>query len=88
MPKVEERLASVEPEVARLKVRSNEENRQPWWERIRGTFKEDPDYDEAMRLRPCDAQAPPNYAAARRFPDRLVAERCTPSIQRQLAPAM
>lgn len=23
---------------------------QPWWQRIRGTFKDDPAYDEAMRL--------------------------------------
>lgn len=22
----------------------------PWWEKITGTFKDDPEYDEAMRL--------------------------------------
>jgi uncharacterized small protein (DUF1192 family) len=52
MPSVEERLASLEEEVARLKAaKSNDEaNALPWWEKIRGTFKDDPDYAEAMRL--------------------------------------
>ncbi len=52
MPNVEERLASLEEEVARLKARTNcdQTNSAPWWERIRGNFKDDQDYDEAMRL--------------------------------------
>ena len=52
MPTVEERLASLEEEVARLKAAksTDEANALPWWEKIRGTFKDDPDYDEAMRL--------------------------------------
>ena len=52
MPTVEERLTRLEEEVARLKEanKGGEANAPPWWERIRGTFKDDPDYDEAMRL--------------------------------------
>ena len=52
MPPVEERLARLEEEVARLKAaRSTDEaNALPWWKETRGTFKHDPDYDEAMRL--------------------------------------
>jgi hypothetical protein len=54
MPTVtlEERVAALETEVARLKQeRANEAQPQkPWWEQIRGTFKNDPDYMEAMRL--------------------------------------
>jgi hypothetical protein len=49
---LEERVAVLEAEVARLKqeraaaVGANK----PWWEEIRGTFKDDPHYAEAMRL--------------------------------------
>lgn len=52
MPTIEERLARLEEEVARLKQarKSDKANALPWWERIRGTFRDDPDYDEAMRL--------------------------------------
>ena len=52
MPTVEERLTRLEEEVARLKgaKKSGEANALPWWEKIRGSFKDDPDYDEAMRL--------------------------------------
>jgi len=52
MPTVEERLASQEEEVARLKAAASkgEENVQSWWKKIRGTFKDGPDCDEAMRL--------------------------------------
>ena len=52
MPTVEERLANLENEVARLKEarKSDQASTLPWWERIRGTFKDDPDYDEAMQL--------------------------------------
>jgi hypothetical protein len=52
VPTIEERLASIEEEVALLKATKNgvDTNEQPWYERIRGTFKDDPDYDEAMRL--------------------------------------
>ena len=51
-PTIEERLAALEAEVARLKqttfAPAHEDK--PWWEEIRGQFKDDPAYDEAMRL--------------------------------------
>ena len=51
MPEVEERLARLEAEVQELKAeRGATTAKSPWWERIRGTFRNDPAYDEAMRL--------------------------------------
>jgi hypothetical protein len=50
---LEERVATLELEVARLKRQLTEEHQQntiPWWEKIYGTFKDDPYYEEAMRL--------------------------------------
>lgn len=50
---VEERLATLETEVAGLKKRLETQKAPtavPWWEQIRGTFKDDPLFDEAMRL--------------------------------------
>ena len=48
---LEERVATLEAEVARLKrERSGPETAEPWWRAIRGTFKNDPDYKEATRL--------------------------------------
>ena len=50
---VEERLAALEAEVAQLKERleaEHPESKVPWWERRFGAFKDDPLYDEAMRL--------------------------------------
>ena len=49
---LEERVAALESEVARLKQeRANEAPpKKPWWEEIRGTFKDDTAYQEAMRL--------------------------------------
>ena len=51
---IEERLTAVETELQTLK-QEKEQNKQqdkaiPWWEQIRGGFKDDPMYDEAMRL--------------------------------------
>lgn len=51
---IEERLAAVETELQQLK-QEKEQNKQqdkaiPWWAQIRGQFKDDPMYDEAMRL--------------------------------------
>ena len=56
MPKqLEERVAFLEAEVARLiDIIENssfaEQPALPWWEKIAGTFADDPMYDEAMRL--------------------------------------
>ena len=50
---LEERLTAVEAEVRQLKQvekTGKSEDDLPWWEKIRGKFKDDPMYDEAMRL--------------------------------------
>ena len=53
MPSVplEQRVATLEVEVATLKRKLAErETSPPWWEQIVGTFENDPIYDHAMRL--------------------------------------
>jgi len=49
---LEERVAALEAEVAQLKREQQgvAEMPLPWWERRFGAFKDDPIYDEAMRL--------------------------------------
>jgi hypothetical protein len=50
---IEERLAHLEAEVASLKnkVETNSPSTSiPWWEKIAGTFADNPAYDEAMEL--------------------------------------
>lgn len=51
---LEERLTAVETKLEQLereKQQNKEQNQAtPWWEQIRGQFKDDPDYLEAMRL--------------------------------------
>jgi hypothetical protein len=49
---LEDRVAALEIEVARLKQeRTNAAQADvPWWEQRFGAFKDDPAYDEAMRL--------------------------------------
>ncbi len=47
---LEERVAYLEAEVARLKNKVEGDSSRPWWEKITGTFADDPAYDEAMRL--------------------------------------
>jgi hypothetical protein len=42
---LELRVAALEAEMERLKAQN-----QPWWEKISGTFDDDPIYDEAMAL--------------------------------------
>ena len=49
---IEKRLAALEEELARLKskVEGIETASKPWWERIAGTFENDPIYEQAMEL--------------------------------------
>jgi hypothetical protein len=48
---IEERLAHLEIEVAKLKNKVDRDlSSCPWWEKIVGTFVDNPAYDEAMRL--------------------------------------
>ncbi|MGI4787833.1 MAG: hypothetical protein ACRYFS_03180 [Janthinobacterium lividum] len=50
---IEERLTAVETELQQLKqARASDKpgNAVPWWEQIRGQFKDDPHYMEAMRM--------------------------------------
>ena len=61
---MEERVAALEAEVARLKeaLPRGAAAQKPWWEEIRGTFKDDPHYEEAMRLgREWRASQKPEY---------------------------
>lgn len=50
--KIEQRLAALEAEVADLKQKlaAPQPESKPWWEKIVGTFADDPDFLEAMRL--------------------------------------
>ncbi len=48
---LEERVALLEAEVARLKNKvESDSSSKPWWERITGTFADNPAYNEAMKL--------------------------------------
>ena len=50
---IEKRIAVLETEVASLKnkvEKKDDKNQIPWYEKIAGTFADDPIYDEAMRL--------------------------------------
>lgn len=48
---IEERVAALEDKVAKLTGEAVETKPEmPWWETITGTFKDDPEYNEAMRL--------------------------------------
>lgn len=54
---LEERLAAVETKLRQIEQAKEQvsapnapESVIPWWERIRGQFKDDPHYLEAMRL--------------------------------------
>ena len=63
MPTLEERVRELEQKVAQLsaeKAKATEEK--PWWELWSGIFKDDPDFDEAVRLRAEYRKAQPNAA--------------------------
>jgi hypothetical protein len=48
---LEKRVALLEAEVARLKSKvEGDSSSKPWWEKIAGTFADNPAYDEAMQL--------------------------------------
>jgi hypothetical protein len=49
---LEDRVTALEKEVARLKAKVEAEptDSRPWWDKIAGTFANDPIYEEAMRL--------------------------------------
>ena len=48
---LEERVAKLEDKVAKLTGEATEEKPKTlWWECIAGTFQDNPEYDEAMRL--------------------------------------
>ena len=48
---LEERVAFKDAEVARLKSKVESDSSSiPWWEKIAGTFADNPAYDEAMQL--------------------------------------
>ena len=46
---LESRIAALEKDVELLK-KTVELKQRPWWEKIAGTFADDPIYDEAMSL--------------------------------------
>ncbi len=49
--KTEQRLAELEKELATLRKKVDSlTNSTPWWERIAGTFADDPAYKQAMKL--------------------------------------
>jgi hypothetical protein len=49
---LEQRVETLETEVALLKnhLKTASVPNKPWWEKISGTFAENPAYDEAMQL--------------------------------------
>ncbi len=49
--RLEKRVAALEEELARLRSKVEEiDALKPWWERIAGTFQDDPVYEKAMKL--------------------------------------
>jgi hypothetical protein len=49
--KLEKRVAALEAELASLKSKlEGLSPSQPWWERIAGTFENDPVYEKAMEM--------------------------------------
>jgi hypothetical protein len=50
-PKLEKRITALEEELSTLKNRIDAiDTTIPWWERIAGTFQDDPVYAKAMKL--------------------------------------
>lgn len=60
---LEERVSALEAEMKRLKqVQNVEPAKAPWWQQRFGAFKDDPVYEDAMRLGKeyRDSQKPPS----------------------------
>jgi hypothetical protein len=47
---LEQRVTNLETEVQELRERLVEGGAEPWWRGVIGRFKDDPDFEEAMRL--------------------------------------
>jgi hypothetical protein len=47
---LETRVAALEAEISELKKIVKKEDDIPWWQKISGTFANDPLYEKAMRL--------------------------------------
>lgn len=60
-PQLEERIARLETEVARLKnlLPTTAATSSPWWEKITGTFANSLAFEEAMQLGKRYRQSPP-----------------------------
>ena len=67
MPTLEQRVTELEEKVARLSGQTVEADK-PWWELWFGAFKDDPTFDEAMRLGAEHRKSQPNAADS---PDAL-----------------
>jgi hypothetical protein len=49
-PLLEKRVAAVEEELARLRIQLDAAGGAPWWQRIAGTFQDDPTHEKARKL--------------------------------------
>ncbi len=49
---LEARVAALKAELAQIKqlLSSGTQEKKPWWEQIAGSFENDPNFDEAVRL--------------------------------------
>jgi hypothetical protein len=50
VPTLEKRVATLENELAEIKLQIAAESRQSWFAHVAGSFKDEPDFDEVLRL--------------------------------------